>query len=104
VAAKGSIVVLNPQPWFGNQKLGGFTVYIDGRRVGTVLPESSAEFPCSEGSHTVRVRRRFYFSDRVEVAVTPGSVSLTAGIKGEGVAGGMASLMFTPWKALSLSP
>lgn len=104
VQLPGSILIANPRPWFGNQNLGAFTVYIDGKRAGTVLPASSAEFTCAAGRHTVRVRRWFYFSQREEIEVLPGKLSsLTAGMRGEALGENLKAHMLTPWNALSLT-
>jgi hypothetical protein len=33
-----TIVVANDQPWFGDQRLGALTAYVDGEPVGRVVP------------------------------------------------------------------
>jgi hypothetical protein len=92
------------RPEIGNQATLGFTVTIDGRRAGTVLPQSSWGFHVSPGSHEVRVGLMWYKSPRLSVVVPAGGqVVLRANTNGKLNSPGLFIRgLFAPLTALRL--
>src|SRR5215471_80508 len=71
----GTIFVVSDypsRPEISNQANFAFTVTIDGRRAGNVLPQGSWGFHVSPGSHEVRVGLMWYKSPSLSVVVPAG--------------------------------
>lgn len=104
-ATNGHIVVASHRKWFGDQRLGTFTVSLDGSSAGKLLPDGAVDLTCDPGPHTVRIRQWWYRSEPTQVLVSADqAVSLNADIHREGNAlVRMARFLFTPSKALSLT-
>jgi hypothetical protein len=101
-----SISVASPRRWFGNQTLGAYSIYVDGAAVGRVEPEGVLRIPCGTGRHVLRARQWWYFSPTISVSVEEG---LTAHVvvdlcRRDSRLGRFFTLMFMPWRAVSLSP
>ena len=79
--SEGTIEVFQDRQWAGDRRLGTFTVYVDGKRVGIVRPLSTIRVPLPPGVHCLRIRQWWYRSTRVEVKVEEGVViRLKAGV------------------------
>jgi hypothetical protein len=104
-AADASIVVATTRQWYGDPRLGTFTVYLDGAKVGTVPPQGSLRIPCSSGRHRVRVRQWWYRSPPFEVTVAAGGTSqLDVDLVRDGsVLRRLLILMFAPWRGVAVS-
>jgi hypothetical protein len=99
------IVVVNDSGWLGNPRFGGFTVAIDGRRVGRAPLHEELRCPVAPGTHTVRVRQWHYKSPRFAVQVLPGAPTVLRANKPAGpVWKAMLRLALRPFHSLSLEP
>ena len=85
-------------------RLGGFTVVIDGQRVGRAPLHGGLRWPVAPGTHTVRVRLwSYYKSPRLTIQVMPGaSVILRANKPAGPVWKAMLLVMLRPFRSLSL--
>jgi hypothetical protein len=68
----GRITVESHRQWFGDQRLGTWTVYVDRNAIGKLSPEGVVECRCPTGIHVVRIRQWWYWSESVEVDVLEG--------------------------------
>jgi hypothetical protein len=102
----GSIVVFQDRTWMADPKLGAFTVYVDGRRVGVAPVLGELVVPINPGPHRVRIRQWWFRSPAVEVVVETGAaVRLRGDIPmSVGVFGRMGRFLFAPSSALVLDP
>lgn len=66
------LVVVNNYQWIGNPRAAGFTVYIDGRRVGVAPLGDSLTAVVTPGGHVLRVRFGWFLSPRVATDIEPG--------------------------------
>ena len=101
-----SRIVVEPQRrWFGDQRLGTFSVFLDQARVGKLPPIGRLDLSCAPGTHVLRIRQWWYRSPPIRVdALEGGSVLLTADIAHRGhFLIGMKTFIFAPWRALSLT-
>jgi hypothetical protein len=105
-AAEGRIAIFQDMPWFGDPRMGALAVYLDGKRVGTVYPQATWSSSVDPGSHRLRIRRWWYFSDALTVEVKHGSgLTYRADNNRDGGVGvTLLRGMFAPWRALSLTP
>lgn len=99
------IVVESQRRWFGDQRLGTFSVFLDQARVGKLPPIGRLDLSCAPGTHVLRIRQWWYRSPPIRVdALEGGSVLLTADIAHRGhFLIGMKTFIFAPWRALSLT-
>lgn len=99
------IVVESRRRWFGDERLGTFTISLDHAKAGKVPPTGRLDLPCTPGPHVLRVRQWWYRSAPLRIhALEGGSVFLTADIAHRGhVFRRMTTFCFTPWRALSLT-
>jgi hypothetical protein len=101
----GEIVVVNDYAWLGNPRWGGFTVAIDGQRVGTAPLGAQLRWPVEAGTHTVRIRQWHYKSPRLTIEVLPGTPATVRANKPAGpVWQAMLRLLLHPFNSLSLEP
>lgn len=93
--AGGTVVVVSKYWWAGRNNAGDFGVYLDGKRVGKVAPQSQRQFQVSDGKHTVRVRLWWFLSPKVMVEVQSGqTVRLVADVpRDKSVLRGMGKLV-----------
>jgi hypothetical protein len=68
-----TIVVFQERDWFGDPRLGAFTVSVDRKQVGRVAVNGSSTFPVSAGTHTVRIRQWWYRSPSITLNVPSGA-------------------------------
>ena len=66
---RGHLVVENRYPWVGDPRFGRITIYVDGRRAGRAAVGGRAMIPLEVGEHSVRVRLRWYSSERYTVTI-----------------------------------
>lgn len=66
------ITVRNDYGWMGAPRAGEFVTYIDGRYAGSVILGQTMEFPVAPGTHTLRVRNKWFMSPRKIVELPPG--------------------------------
>lgn len=100
-AEAGLIVLRSRRDWYGDQRLGTFCVYLDGKRVAKIRPKGTVDLVCRPGEHSVRVRHWWYFSPSLHTLVNVGAtIRLETDIPGGNVLTRMSTLVFTPWKAL----
>jgi hypothetical protein len=71
--SRSLITVRNDYEWMGDPRAGEFVTYIDGRYAGSVILGETKEFPVNPGSHTLRVRNKWFMSRRKVVDVPAGS-------------------------------
>jgi hypothetical protein len=104
-SSSGRIVVSSHRHWFGDQRLSSWSVTLDGKVVGKLLPEGNVNLRCEAGAHVVRIRQWWYRSRPTEVHVTDGqTVNLVADIPREGsIVGRMFFFIVAPGRALSLT-
>jgi hypothetical protein len=102
---QASIVVSTSRPWYGDPRLGTFTVYLDGAKAGKLPPQGSLRISCPSGRHRVRVRQWWYLSRPFELTVGPASTShLDVDLVREGsVVRRLLILMFAPWRGIAVS-
>jgi hypothetical protein len=100
-----TIVVENQRPWFGDQRLGAFHLYIDGVRVGAVLPTEALSFEVAPGGHMLRIRRWWYYSPQMRIEISTGqALRVKADILRSGsLLRRFIITSFTPWRSLVLS-
>lgn len=97
------ITVRNDYGWMGNPRAGEFAAYIDGRYAGSVMLGETREFPVEPGTHTLRVRNKWFMSRRQVVEVPAGSaVDFRADMLKTNFLFGMAKLIFDPFHSLVL--
>ena|ERR1039457_458997 len=99
------IVVESHRRWFGDQRLGTFTVSLDNARVGKLPPTGRLELQCAPGTHVLRLRQWWYRSPPTHVSAPEGSsVFLTADVAHRGhLVRALNTLVFAPWRALSVT-
>jgi hypothetical protein len=68
------LVVWQDRVWLGEPRLARITIYLDGGRIGSVLPGERVHLQVPPGSHSVRVRQWWYMSSRVTVDPAAGTV------------------------------
>jgi hypothetical protein len=82
---------------------GAFRLYIDGRSVGWLPPLGRRTVDVPVGSHTVRVRFRWFRSKRIDLRLSKGQhLEFTANIP-RGL-GSFGRLVFQPGSAVTLEP
>jgi hypothetical protein len=87
------ITVRNDYEWIGPPSGGEFVTYIDGRYAGSVILGETRKFPVDPGTHTLRVRNKWFLSPRKVVEVPAGSaVHFRANIPTEGFLRRMSGL------------
>ncbi len=59
------LTVIGNSHWFGDPRLGTFTIYVDGANRGRVSPGKSLLITCQPGRHVVRLRQWWYASPRI---------------------------------------
>lgn len=100
------LTVIGDNQWFGDPRLGSFTVYVDGIKRGRVSPDMSLLIACQPGRHVVRVRQWWYMSARIDIDMQPEQQMALKG--GFNQTGNFVSRMFTgvflPWRAMTLAP
>jgi hypothetical protein len=67
------IAIRNDYGWVGDPRAGEFLTYIDGRYAGSVILGETKEFPVDPGTHTLRIRNKWFLSSRKAVEVPTGS-------------------------------
>jgi hypothetical protein len=102
----GTLVVKNERWWYGNKRSGGFSVYVDHRSIGKAPVDGTASTELAPGSHLVRIRGMWLFSEQVKVDIEPGGVvTLRADIPRElSLARRMLKGLISPQSALVLTP
>jgi hypothetical protein len=100
-----TIVIATGRDWFGDPRLGTFTVYLDGKKAGKLPPRGRLVLTCQSGKHVARIRQWWYLSPRVEVDVGEAtSLVLDADVTHRGsMARRALTMMFAPWRGLSLA-
>jgi|ERR1022692_3355702 hypothetical protein len=98
------IVIESNRPWFGDQRLGTFTVYLDRVKVGRLRPKGRLELGCSAGSHVLRIGQWWYRSKPIQVTASDDrTVNLTAdAVRHGSLLRRMAVFLLAPGEALSL--
>lgn len=66
------ITVRNDYGWMLEPSGGEFATYIDGRYAGSVMLGQTMEFSVAPGTHTLRVRNKWFMSPRRTVELPPG--------------------------------
>jgi hypothetical protein len=64
-----NLIFRSNRRWFGDQRLGAFTVWVDGVKVGKLAPSAILEKGVSVGSHTVRIGQWWYRSKNGDIEV-----------------------------------
>lgn len=95
------ILVSNPRPWFGDPRLGAFSVFVDRHFAGRVLPEGQVSIPISTGSHVVRVRSWWYASTPLRIDVAQDDVQHLSALRPSGLSG-FWSLLVRPRRSLRI--
>ncbi len=67
-----TLVVTNSYQWIGNPAAAGFSVYLDGRKIGVASPGRSLTAQVQPGPHTLRVRLRYFLSPKLAIDAAPG--------------------------------
>lgn len=100
------LIVIGNSHWFGDPRLGTFTVYVDGIRRGTVSPGESLPIACQPGLHVVRVRQWWYMSPPTDIEILPGrQTALEGRINQSGnFVSRMLTAVFMPWRVMTLVP
>jgi hypothetical protein len=100
-----TIVVATGRDWYGDPRLGTFTVYLDGKKAGTLPPCGRLVVSCRSGRHVVRVRQWWYLSPRLEVEASGVSpLVLDADVsRRDSLLRRLLTMMFVPWRGLSLA-
>jgi hypothetical protein len=101
----GWIEITSHRRWFGDQRLGTWTVPLDGRVVGKLSPEGKVNLSSQPGAHVVRIRQWWYRSKPTAVQVMVGqTVSLEADIPRKGsILARMITFIVAPSRALTLT-
>jgi hypothetical protein len=104
--ANASVTVFQERSWFGDPRLGAFVLSIDGKRAGVVRLQDSLTVAIQPGPHTFRIRQWWYQSPAVNLDVSlDHSMRLKADIDRSLSAFRLwLRFLFTPWKALTLTP
>jgi hypothetical protein len=105
VRESSRLVVINNYQWIGDPRAAGFSVYIDGRRVGVAALGDRLCTSVAPGAHVLRVRFIWLWSPRVATDVAPGETKeFSADIpRNLPLWRRMVLGTFTPWAALSLA-
>lgn len=101
----GEIVFTSDRQWVGDPRFGSYVMYLDGRRAGVLRPRDRVAIPCESGPHRIRVRQWYYLSPTLDVNVAENeSVVVQADLQDRqrSFLRRMATLMFRPWRGLSL--
>jgi hypothetical protein len=99
-----SLAIESRRDWFGDQRLGTFTVSVDRRNVGKLPPVGRIDVPCEAGSHVVRIGQWWYRSPPLSVAALSGqTIFLKADRSRVPLLRRLAIFAFTPWRALVLT-
>ncbi|MFZ1881510.1 MAG: hypothetical protein WAU41_15305 [Gaiellaceae bacterium] len=101
-----AIVVATSRPWYGDQRLGAFSISLDGSAAGKLPPHGTLRLPCAPGKHRVRARQWWYMSPQFEVVVEPGQATrLDVDLVRHGsFARRMLTMMLTPWRGVVITP
>ncbi len=101
-----SLVIESIRDWFGDQRLGAFHLYLDGKKAGIILPRQSLSVMARPGPHILRIRQWWFLSPVVSIEVAPGEkMRLTADVELKGnLAKRMLTLMTKPSRSLILNP
>jgi hypothetical protein len=67
-----TLVVTNSYQWIGNPAAAGFSVYLDGRKIGVASPGRSLTAQVQPGPHTLRVRLWYFLSPKLTIDAAPG--------------------------------
>ena len=105
--ASSQIRIKNHRRYFGNPRLSTFTVTLDKRKVGTLLPLARIDLACEPGIHVLRLRQWWwYYSEPISIRVSPGETVSLAAYGGEHIAGPtirkMVFAIFRPRHTLKL--
>jgi hypothetical protein len=102
---QGTITVFQHRSWYGDPKLGRFVLSVDGRKVGVVPVQESVSVRVAPGRYGLRIRQWWYRSPVTSVKIDPGQTCrLEADVdRGAGSFRRVATLVFAPWRALTLT-
>jgi hypothetical protein len=78
-SANGTIIVFQDREWFGDPRLGAFTMSVDSKRVGKVILHGECACQVVPGVHSVRIRQWWYRSPVVNVNVASGMTTRLRG-------------------------
>jgi hypothetical protein len=104
LGVQATFVVQTQRDWFGDPRLGTFTVYLDGNNAGKVAPRGRLVLSSTIGEHVVRVRQWWYLSPRLTVDLREGSplVVEVDVSRRDSFIRRFLTFMFAPWRALSI--
>jgi hypothetical protein len=75
------VIVFQDRTWFGDPRMGAFTVYLDGAKAGVAPVHGEIELRIAPGSHTIRVGQSWFRSPPIPLDLASGgSVRLKADI------------------------
>ena len=99
-----TLAIESSRDWFGDQRLGTFTVSVDGKNVGKLPRVGRIDVSCEAGSHVVRIRQWWYRSPPLSVTALSGkTIFLKADRSRVRLLRRFAIFAFTPWRALVLA-
>jgi len=103
---QAQLIVAGNSHWFGDSRLGTFTVYVDGLKVGSVAPGDFLLIPCQPGHHVVRVRQWWFMSPPIDVEIRPEQQTALEGRFNQNgnLVSRMLTGLFLPWRTMTLMP
>lgn len=103
-APSAHVVVESPRKWFGDQRLGTFTVSLDHTKVGKLPPKGRLELLCPAGSHVVRIRQWWFRSRPLQIIASEERpvVLIADAVRGGNLFARMGVFGFSPGRALTL--
>lgn len=67
------MIVFQDRTWFGEPRMGAFTVYLDGAKAGMAPVQSAIELRVAPGRHSIRVGQSWFRSPQMLLDLATGS-------------------------------